>query len=67
MGAAAYRRGQQSSVWGWGSATTWLCIAAGLILLGAFVLLELRTKVPLMQIRTFANRAFAVDNVILSC
>jgi EmrB/QacA subfamily drug resistance transporter len=56
---------QQSSVWGWGSATTWLCIAAGLVLLGAFVLLELRTKFPLMEIRTFADRAFAVDNVIL--
>jgi EmrB/QacA subfamily drug resistance transporter len=56
---------QQSSVWGWGSAITWICIAAGLALLAAFVRLELRTEFPLMQIRTFANRAFAVDNAIL--
>ncbi len=56
---------QQSSVWGWGSAATWLCIAAGIALLVGFVLYELRAKFPLMQIRTFTNRAFAVDNVIL--
>ena len=56
---------QQSSVWGWGSAVTWLCIAAGVALLAGFVFYELRTKFPLMQIRIFANRAFAVDNAIL--
>ncbi len=56
---------QQSSVWGWGSAATWLCIAAGAALLVGFVLYELRAKFPLMQIRTFTNRAFAVDNAIL--
>lgn len=56
---------QQSSVWGWGSAVTWLCIATGVALLVGFVLYELRAKFPLMQIRTFANRAFAVDNAIL--
>ncbi len=56
---------QQSSVWGWGSATTWICIAAGIALIAAFVLYELRQTHPLMQIRTFADRAFAVDNAIL--
>jgi EmrB/QacA subfamily drug resistance transporter len=56
---------QQSSVWGWGSAITWLCIAAGLVLILAFVRYELRIANPLMQVRTFANRAFAVDNAIL--
>ena len=56
---------QQSSVWGWGSPTTWICIAAGLALIAAFVLYELRVANPLMQIRTFADRAFAVDNAIL--
>ncbi|HEU4393876.1 MAG TPA: MFS transporter [Solirubrobacterales bacterium] len=56
---------QQSSVWGWGSATTWLCIAAGIALIAAFVLYELRATNPLMQVRTFTNRAFAVDNAIL--
>jgi EmrB/QacA subfamily drug resistance transporter len=56
---------QQSSVWGWGGAATWLCIAAGLILIGAFVLFELRVANPLLQIRIFQNRAFAVDNIVL--
>ncbi len=56
---------QQSSVWGWGSAVTWVCIAAGLALLAAFVLYELRVENPLIQIRTFADRAFAVDNAVL--
>jgi EmrB/QacA subfamily drug resistance transporter len=56
---------QQSSVWGWGSAITWLCIAAGAALLVGFVLYELRAATPLMQIRTFADRAFAIDNIVL--
>jgi predicted MFS family arabinose efflux permease len=56
---------QQSSVWGWGSAITWICIAAGIALLAAFVLYELRIENPLIQVRTFADRAFAVDNAIL--
>ena len=56
---------QQSSVWGWGGAATWLCIAVGLALIGAFVVFELRVANPLLRIRIFENRAFAVDNVVL--
>jgi EmrB/QacA subfamily drug resistance transporter len=56
---------QQSSVWGWGSATTWLCIVAGIALLAAFVVFELRVANPLLRIRIFENRAFAVDNAVL--
>ncbi len=56
---------QQSSVWGWGSPITWVCIAAGLALLAAFVAYELRIENPLIQVRTFADRAFAVDNAVL--
>jgi len=58
---------QQSSVWGWSAATTWICIAAGLLLIAAFVRYELRIadKHPLMQIKTFKDKAFAVDNAIL--
>jgi EmrB/QacA subfamily drug resistance transporter len=56
---------QQSSVWGWDSPATWGGIVAGLALLAAFVRYELRLEHPLMQVRTFANRAFAVDNAIL--
>jgi fucose permease len=56
---------QQSSVWGWGGAATWLCIAAGLILIGVFIAYELRVANPLLRIRIFENRAFAVDNAVL--
>jgi EmrB/QacA subfamily drug resistance transporter len=56
---------QQSSVWGWGSAATWTCIAAGLLILLAFVRFELRTENPLLRLEIFKDRAFAVDNVIL--
>ena len=56
---------QQSSVWGWGSAITWVCIVAGLVLIAAFVRFELGLANPLMRIRTFRDRAFAVDNVVL--
>jgi len=56
---------QQSSVWGWGGAATWLCIAAGLVLIGIFVSYELKVANPLLRIRIFEDRAFAVDNVVL--
>jgi EmrB/QacA subfamily drug resistance transporter len=56
---------QQSSVWGWGSPATWVCIVAGLALIAAFVRFELGLANPLMRIQTFRDRAFAVDNVVL--
>jgi EmrB/QacA subfamily drug resistance transporter len=56
---------QQSSVWGWGGAATWLCIAAGLVLIGIFVSYELKVANPLLRIRIFEDRAFAVDNIVL--
>lgn len=56
---------QQSSVWGWGSAATWLCIGAGLLLLAGFVRYELRQQDPLIRIQIFADRAFASDNAVL--
>jgi EmrB/QacA subfamily drug resistance transporter len=56
---------QQAGIWGWGSLATIGCIAAGVALLVAFVRFELGHEHPLMEIRTFADRAFAVDNVVL--
>lgn len=56
---------QQSAVWGWGGARTWICIAAGLAILAAFVLYELRVENPLLRLEVFRDRAFTVDNVIL--
>ncbi len=56
---------QQSSIWGWGDAKTWICLAAGLAILAAFVRYELRTDNPLLRLEIFKDRAFAVDNIIL--
>jgi EmrB/QacA subfamily drug resistance transporter len=56
---------QQSSVWGWGSVGTWGCIVIGLALLAAFVVYELRVPDPLIRLRIFTNRAFAVENAVL--
>jgi EmrB/QacA subfamily drug resistance transporter len=56
---------QQASVWGWGSATTWICIAVGIAILVAFVAYQLRAANPLLRLEVFRDRAFAIDNVIL--
>jgi EmrB/QacA subfamily drug resistance transporter len=56
---------QQSSIWGWGDAKTWICLAAGLAILAAFVRYELRTENPLLRLEVFRDRAFAVDNAVL--
>jgi len=56
---------QQSGVWGWSSVATWGCIAAGLAILVAFVVYELRIENPLLRLEVFRDRAFAVDNAIL--
>jgi MFS family permease len=56
---------QQSATWGWGNPATALCIGVGILLLIAFVLVELRTPAPLMQVRIFRIRAFAVENMVL--
>jgi MFS family permease len=56
---------QQSSIWGWGNPAIEVCIVAGLVLLGVFVVVEHRTASPLMNVRIFGNRAFLVENVIL--
>ena len=56
---------QESSDWGWGDPLTWLCIGGGLVLLAVFAALELRTREPLMPVRLFGDRGFAVDNAVL--
>lgn len=56
---------QQAGVWGWDDLRTWACIVAGLALLAWFVVDQLRTRDPLIDVRIFAQRAFAADNAIL--
>jgi EmrB/QacA subfamily drug resistance transporter len=57
----------QSQVWGWGSAKTIGCLAGGAVLLVVFVVVELRTEQPLIQLRLFRSRNFSGDGFILFC
>jgi len=56
---------QQSVLWGWGNPGTWLCIVAGLALIGVFVVAETRTDFPLIAVTIFRIRAFSVENLVL--
>lgn len=56
---------EQARSWGWDSPLTWLCIVGGLVVLVIFVLIEMRTDVPLIKVRVFRDRAFSVDNLVL--
>src|SRR5581483_9395661 len=48
---------------GWGSVEIVASLAAGVVLLAAFVLWELRARTPMLPMRFFRNRAFAATNV----
>jgi predicted MFS family arabinose efflux permease len=56
---------QQSALWGWSNPATWACIVVGLVIIALFVLVELRTQSPLIQVSIFRIRAFAVENLVL--
>jgi EmrB/QacA subfamily drug resistance transporter len=57
---------QQAGQWGWGAVQTWACLVAGVALGIAFVVWELRTPNPLLQLRIFRDRGFATDTLILA-
>ena len=56
---------QQSALWGWSNAGTWICIVGGLLIIGIFVLVELRTASPLIKVSIFRIQAFTVENLVL--
>ena len=56
---------QQSALWGWGNAGTWVCIIGGLVVIAIFVRVEMRSATPLIDVKIFRIRAFAVENVVL--
>jgi EmrB/QacA subfamily drug resistance transporter len=56
---------QQSVLWSWSSPLTWICIIAGLVIIGIFVAVELRTESPLIKVEIFRIRPFAVENAVL--
>ena len=57
---------QQSSVWGWGSAATIASLVLGVAVLAAFVRIQLAIHAPLLELRIFRDRGFAVDNLVLA-
>jgi EmrB/QacA subfamily drug resistance transporter len=56
---------QQSLVWGWSNPAIGLTIAAGVVILVVFGVVEVRTSSPLMKINIFRIRAFLVENLVL--
>jgi len=56
---------QQTGSWGWDSWRTWACVIGGLLVLAVFVWYEGRRPVPLIKVRIFRDRAFAIDNAVL--
>ncbi len=56
---------QQSAIWGWGDVKTWASIVIGLAILAWFVVDQLNAPNPLLRLRIFENRAFAVDCAVL--
>ena len=49
---------------GWGSAEVVISLAAGVVLVLAFIAQELRTDEPMLPMEFFANRGFAVTNSV---
>jgi EmrB/QacA subfamily drug resistance transporter len=56
---------QQSAIWGWGDVKTWASIVIGVAILVWFVFDQLNATNPLLRLRIFENRAFAVDSAVL--
>ena len=54
----------QGESWGWRSAATIGTLAAGIVLLGAFVAIESRVRSPLIDLGLFRNRPF--DAVVIA-
>jgi EmrB/QacA subfamily drug resistance transporter len=54
----------QGNDWGWTSPSTLSLLAVSMILLAVFVLVELRTKSPLMDLRIFRQRTVTGANLV---
>lgn len=65
LAALAYGLIRAGQVAAWGRADVWAPIAVGLVLLTAFVLVELRSNMPSFDPRLLAQRAFGGGNAAL--
>ena len=52
---------------GWASAEVLAAFAAAVVLLGAFVAFELRSRAPMLPMRFFRSRAFSAGNAAIFC
>ncbi|MTD15998.1 DHA2 family efflux MFS transporter permease subunit [Nakamurella sp. YIM 132087] len=57
---------QQSGLWGWASPVTLTLLTAGVLATAVFVVRQLRSRDPLMQLRLFADRGFTGDAVVMA-
>ena len=55
----------KAETWGWGSARTVGFLAGGVVLLAVFALVEVRTRMPLLPMRLFANRSLSISTVVV--
>ena len=55
-----------ASVDGWGSATVIATLAAAVVLLAAFAIIETRTKAPLVPFSMFRSRPLSLANVLMA-
>lgn len=56
---------QESGAWGWKSPAVWACVAAGAVLLLAFVSGQRTSDSPLVDLRLFRDRSFTVQNAVI--
>ena len=55
----------KAQTWGWGSTSTLAVLGAGALLLAAFLVLEARTKAPLVKLSIFRIRSIATANTVM--
>ncbi len=54
----------EGNSWGWGSTAIFALLAGSVVMLVAFVMVELRVKAPMVEFRLFASRNFVGSNMI---
>lgn len=55
----------KAQAWGWGSDRTLGFVIGGLLAIAVFVVIELRTREPMLPLRLFANRSLSVGTVVV--
>ena len=56
----------QGAAWGWGNQAILASLAGGLVVLGIFVMIELRHPTPLIAVRLFRGASFSACNLVIA-